>query len=243
MSLATRLTNPIELDANSVRRLPGQEKFNYSDGDSHEKYLRDVLQGASDPGSNSYELEGYIRDWVTEYHLSRKRSQLLRGFAFRRSAKVLEVGCGCGAITRYLGETFDDVVAVEGSLERADGSVWVEKRRLDSGVGGDGKVKLAGYDEKWIGADSIQMQVLRRAKRRSITFSELFEPCAIWIKKIKSAAVMKSGDQVVDGRYLDCIWANSFAVDGECVFIDNEWEWKGDIRVSTLVARSAHYLL
>src|SRR3546814_4502158 len=36
-----------------------------------------------------------------------------------RSMRVLEVGCGCGAITRHLAENFDHVVSVEGSIERA----------------------------------------------------------------------------------------------------------------------------
>ncbi len=30
------------------------------------------------------------------------------------------MGCGCGAITRYLGENFDDVISIEGSTKRAE---------------------------------------------------------------------------------------------------------------------------
>lgn len=471
-SLAERVENPIELDANGVWRLPGLKDFDYSDGKSHEHYLRGVFAKAADLGSDSYELEGHIRDWVTEYHLSRKRSQLLRGFRFDKSDRVLEVGCGCGAITRFLGETFADVVAVEGSQERAtlarmrtramphvsilsapfqdvrfkerfdiifcigvfeysklyvdgadphaavlrgfadlltpggtvvvaienqfglkyfgssaedhngimydglegyprfdahrtfgynelrqrlqrefaqvrfffpypdykltscvlsedafgkvrlgellgafaprdyskkrdaafdqrlvlmelarngllhlfsnsflvvaslsgpgrigfdglgvlfsdrrrkefqtvmritgraDGSIWAEKRRLGAGLAQ--AVSLRDYDERWQTSDSIQMAILLKAKRRDIAFSELFEPCALWMKRIRSLAVRKSGELVVDGRYVDCLWANSFVENGECVFIDNEWIWKGDIRVSVLVLRCAHYLL
>lgn len=48
---------------------------------------------------------------------------------------------------------------------------------------------------------------------------------------------------MVDGRYVDCSWANSFVRDGECVFIDSEWVWEEEIRVNTLVVRNAHYLL
>jgi SAM-dependent methyltransferase len=474
MSLQDKVENHIELDANSVWRLPGLDKFSYSDGESQEEVLRGVLRKADDLGSDSYELERHIRDWVTEYHLSRKRSQLLRGFTFRRSDRVLEVGCGCGAITRYLGEAFDDVVAIEGSparatlarmrtrdqpnvsvlcapfqdvafscrfdlifcigvleysklfvggtdpwdcvlrllagllapggavvlaienqfglkyiassteehnhimfdglegyprqdlhrtfgykelrerlarhlgptrfyfpypdyklpscilseeafrrlnvaemignyaprdysrartpvfdqrlvlrelarnnmlhlvsnsflavagdaarerasfeglgvffsdrrtrefqtetriTERADGSVWVRKRCTGTGASADGAIGLYGYEEPWLGSESIQMQVLRNAKRRKITFGELFEPCALWMQKIRSIASTKSGELVVNGRYVDCSWANSFVRDGECVFIDCEWVWKEEIRVNTLVVRNAHYLL
>lgn len=91
----------------------------YSDGAASEQYLREVLSGCRDLSSTSVELEGWIKDWPSEYHLSRKRSQLLRGFEYQRSDRVLEVGCGCGAVTRFLGETFDSVTAVEGSLARA----------------------------------------------------------------------------------------------------------------------------
>jgi SAM-dependent methyltransferase len=65
------------------------------------------------------ELERQSRDWPSEYHLTRRGAWLLRGFRFNPSASVLEDGCGCGAITRLLGESFARVVAVEGSHSRA----------------------------------------------------------------------------------------------------------------------------
>jgi 2-polyprenyl-3-methyl-5-hydroxy-6-metoxy-1,4-benzoquinol methylase len=113
------LTNVLELDETNVWVLDKSIRFGYSDGVESEQYLRKVLSKAADISSDSYELETYIKDWNSEYHLSRKRAQLLKGFNFDKSMKVLEVGCGCGAITRFLGETFDDVTAIEGSIARA----------------------------------------------------------------------------------------------------------------------------
>ena len=150
MSLQDKVANLIELDSDSVWRLPGQKKFSYSDGVSQEEVLRGVLRKAADLGSDSRELERHITDWVTEYHLSRKRSQLLRGFAFRRSDRVLEVGCGCGAITRYLGETFDDVVAIEGSHARAEALLSMAKALgfvvETSGDGSSHKIEITSVE-------------------------------------------------------------------------------------------------
>ncbi len=113
----SRIEQKMELSKDSVWVLPDKKPFDYSDGS--ERYLWRVFSRAKDLSSNSYELERWIKDWPSEYHLSRKRSQLLRGFDFDRSKKVLEVGCGCGAITRFLGEAFDDVISIEGSMARA----------------------------------------------------------------------------------------------------------------------------
>jgi len=117
--IGNRIENKIQLDGCGVWTLANREKFSYSDGRSSELYLRRCFLDAKDLSSNSYELERWIKDWPSEYHLSRKRAQLLRGFDFEKPKRVLEVGCGCGAITRFLGETFDDVLAIEGSMARA----------------------------------------------------------------------------------------------------------------------------
>jgi protein-L-isoaspartate O-methyltransferase len=109
--------NSLVQDPSLVWRLADHEKFGYADG--AEKYLEQVLRNAQELSSRSEELEQHIRDWPSEYHLSSKRAQLLSGFQFERNARVLEVGAGCGAITRFLGESFDEVVSVEGSMQRA----------------------------------------------------------------------------------------------------------------------------
>lgn len=111
--------NKLVEDPGSVWLLDGHENFGYSDGVESERYLKNVFEQAKDLSTRSHELETYIKDWPSEYHLTTKRAQLLSGFNFDRSMRVLEVGCGCGAITRHLGENFDQVVSVEGNLNRA----------------------------------------------------------------------------------------------------------------------------
>lgn len=98
---------------------PDAEPFRYSDG-AEERLLK-VLRQASDKSVLSLELLAFQTDWPTLYHLGSSRANLLRPFAgtLLKGAKVLELGCGCGAITRYLGEVAGEVVAVEGSPLRA----------------------------------------------------------------------------------------------------------------------------
>jgi 2-polyprenyl-3-methyl-5-hydroxy-6-metoxy-1,4-benzoquinol methylase len=81
-----------------------QKDFAYSDGSETEQYLRKVLKQSSDLSSYSVELKSHIRDWGSEYHLTPLRANLLRGFDLSSCKRILELGCGCGAITRYLGE-------------------------------------------------------------------------------------------------------------------------------------------
>lgn len=111
--------NPFE-KREDIYILPSAEKFSYSDGDDVEKYLNKVLSTSSDLSSYSAELESHIYDWATEYHLSSKRANLLRGFDLSNIQNALELGCGCGAITRYLGEQGIQVDAVEGSQSRLE---------------------------------------------------------------------------------------------------------------------------
>lgn len=97
-----------------------QENFHYSDGDDTENYILDTITRATDLSTGSEELILAIRDWPTLYHLHAKRANLLRPLAgLLQGKQILEIGCGCGAITRYLGELGTHVLALEGAYRRA----------------------------------------------------------------------------------------------------------------------------
>lgn len=108
------LSGNVFIDATSC------EKFGYSDGDEMENSILETINKATDKSVGSEDLIEAIKDWPTLYHLHPKRVNLLRPFEkFLKQKSILEIGCGCGAITRYLGEVGGKVTALEGSLRRA----------------------------------------------------------------------------------------------------------------------------
>jgi cyclopropane fatty-acyl-phospholipid synthase-like methyltransferase len=113
--------NGLEQSGEGLWIVPGteQQPFAYSDGDNAENYVHEIIAGAADTGSTSAELEMHIRDWPSEYHFTSKRATLLRALNLSGLEQVLELGCGCGAISRYLGEQGMRVDAIEGSTRRA----------------------------------------------------------------------------------------------------------------------------
>jgi 2-polyprenyl-3-methyl-5-hydroxy-6-metoxy-1,4-benzoquinol methylase len=99
---------------------PGYASINYSDGDSVENRIREAIASATDVSIFSSELRGHCIDWPSTYHLSSSRANILRPFENQLVGKrVLEIGAGCGAVTRYLGEIGANVLALEGSRRRA----------------------------------------------------------------------------------------------------------------------------
>lgn len=118
MSLAS--INQLAKSEQGVWQAATSSPFNYSDGEQAERDLHEILSRAQDLSSQSSELEAAIIDWPTEYHLTNKRANLLRPLDLSGVTRVLELGCGCGAISRYLGEQPNiQVDAVEGSPIRA----------------------------------------------------------------------------------------------------------------------------
>jgi 2-polyprenyl-3-methyl-5-hydroxy-6-metoxy-1,4-benzoquinol methylase len=92
----------------------------YSDGDEFEQRMERLVHGVEDKSIFSPELAAACVDWPSYYHLSCLRANILRPFEEGlRGADVLEVGAGCGAITRFLGEAGANVCALEGSPRRA----------------------------------------------------------------------------------------------------------------------------
>jgi len=98
----------------------GGTVFNYSDGDEFEKHLYTLISQSRDKSLMSPELTSAIWNWPSRCHLSPARANILRPIEPKLSNRtILELGAGCGAITRYLGEVGAHVLALEASSVRA----------------------------------------------------------------------------------------------------------------------------
>ncbi len=94
--------------------------IDYTDGDAMENAVFEVIKNAEDRSVDSLEFDQDWADWALEYHLTSKRANIYRGLNLSGVESVLEVGCGCGAITRFLGEQGFQVDSIEGSPRRAE---------------------------------------------------------------------------------------------------------------------------
>ena len=95
----------------------GESTVSYLDG--AEESVLGLIQSSSDISSSSTELLARATSWPEKYHTDPARANLLRSLELPREARVLEIGAGCGPITRYLGETVALVDALEPVLARA----------------------------------------------------------------------------------------------------------------------------
>ncbi len=102
--LATKVGNvPIEYTSDS-------SKVKYADG--AEQVLFNIFS-SSNPKKKTAEVLSNKPSWPMVYHLSNKRSSLIDWYKFKKGAKILEVGAGCGAITEALVQKSIQVTALE----------------------------------------------------------------------------------------------------------------------------------
>jgi len=95
--------------------IPGEGPIAYRD--SSEEFLLRFFAANS---VNEYELFPKDAPWPIRYHLTPRRKTLLSWLDLGRGGRILELGAGCGALTAHLVGLPHDVVAVEGSPDRAE---------------------------------------------------------------------------------------------------------------------------
>jgi len=89
----------------------------YSDGDVENEILEIYKKGLTDKRRN--EILNNNPSWPIRYHLAYERGNILNWYNFKKDARVLEVGSGCGAVTEVLVKNNISVVANELSERRA----------------------------------------------------------------------------------------------------------------------------
>lgn len=178
---------------------PSFKGIAYSDGDEVEQRLARIICDATDLSVLSDELKQHITDWPSLYHLSSSRANILRPFSSRlEAARVLEIGAGCGAITRYLGESGAKVLALEGSARRAAiarartrdlPQVEVLAESFDRFRGGDqyDLITLIGvleYANQFVPGENPALVMLQRAR-------ELLKPDGLLVIAIENQLGLK----------------------------------------------------
>jgi SAM-dependent methyltransferase len=106
-----------EFTQNEGLRLLGESGLTYRDGG--ESQVLQILKSSADLSSTSDELVAKAGTWATRYHLDPARTNVLRSLELSSQDSVLEIGAGCGALTRYLAERTRVVDAIEPMPERA----------------------------------------------------------------------------------------------------------------------------
>ena len=97
-----------------------QDEFAYKDAGDSENRIYHIIRNAKDKSMFSGEVVNQSNDWPTYYHLTPLRANILRPFVNQiANGSTLELGAGCGAVTRFIGELGGRVVALEGSPNRA----------------------------------------------------------------------------------------------------------------------------
>lgn len=119
MSMGIKLNNFIVEKSSGLHLPPGKKRtFAYADG-AEDKILN-IITKINDRSADSMELELAIDDWPTKYHFSNLRTNILRAVdLLKKDSTVLEIGSGCGALTRYLSENVKSVDSIEGNFKRA----------------------------------------------------------------------------------------------------------------------------
>ncbi len=103
-------------DEHGVRWLSRRE-YHWVDGE--EDRVAAIVSAAADRSSCSDELAAAATSWPERYHLSRSRANVVRALSLPPGSSVLEIGAGCGAISRGLGEAGLQVDALEPTARRA----------------------------------------------------------------------------------------------------------------------------
>jgi hypothetical protein len=115
----------------------------------------------------------------------------------------------------------------------------VSKRsRANKGVVEIGALRLVDADTVWIDAQSLQTQLMFRARSGDRSFAEIFEPCRKWVALLLSDSTVEGDTHYLSGEHVDSIWQNVYPITDGCRIVDREWVWNRELRMNVVVIRA-----
>lgn len=94
-----------------------KNEISYSDGDIENEILQTLKEATNVSSNAQIAVERQRENWAYEYHLNTSRSNLVRHINFQ-GKRVLEIGAGMGAVSRYVAEGAAFLQIVEGTSRR-----------------------------------------------------------------------------------------------------------------------------
>lgn len=91
----------------------------YRDGAENTLYELLLAADESELGSTDDTLLSRAQGWAQQYHVHPSRANVVRPLQIPAGARVLEIGAGCGAVSRYLGESGAQLDSLEPVPSRA----------------------------------------------------------------------------------------------------------------------------
>lgn len=189
MELKGTDTEPQLNSLDAIERPPLTDAIHYTERDG-EMIMEAVLQ------SGGEDYAAYIKAHpfpAVLYHLADLRANLVRGMAIGKGERVMEIGSGCGALTKPLAERAGEVIALETSLsqcriarERLKKSGCINVQILCGGIremlqkagGGFDRILLSGSFfsalQGWIEDSESASDFLRELKSRLSSSGQLF---------------------------------------------------------------------
>src|SRR5438105_8213209 len=102
-------------------RINSHIQFENGDANACENAWRINFAGTNDLNTVAEEWPAVQQTWLARYHFSVQRANVLRPFVdFFPQKEILEIGSGCGSVTRFLGECEANVIALEENFGQAN---------------------------------------------------------------------------------------------------------------------------
>ena len=128
----------------------------------------------------------------------------------------------------------------ENLIYEKEKNLFIEKKLLyPEQVAKSSLLNWQATKDYWVNSPNILSMIESNACKYA-DYHKIFAPVQIWIDYLKSQSL---DNNLITGTILDCLWSNSFIIDGNLKLIDQEWAYAKNISLNVYFIRAVYYFL